>query len=269
MSYVIMCKNRIAKHPYVISDLRIKLYTLEEACYYIYQNMLLCSEEILDEAFLIWFKEELGLEDLYEKLKVVFEKEAKASRIAYFILEYADFFRRSEIDEICKCIQKSGEYSMWSRRKMRADLSFERGNFKDAIRDYEEMLTTKDEHPDAEVHDVIYNIGCCYGGMMYYDIAYMWFSHALEYTDSPEDDIKGILICKKMTLSDYEYKQYLLNHNQYSNIAEALEKDWEEAEQDFSKSDEIKKMSTIWEGKQGRNTEYYETIEQIVASWKD
>ncbi len=150
-----MCKNRIAKHPYVISDLKIKLYSLEEACYYIYQNMLLCSEEILKESFINWFDEELGLTELTEKLREVLKKEPKADRVAYFILEYADYFKRSEINDVCSCIRKSGEFSLWKRRKMRADLSFEKGNLREAIRDYEEMLVNENEHLKSEVHDVI------------------------------------------------------------------------------------------------------------------
>ena len=39
MGKIILCRAREAKQPLVVKDIGLKIYTLEELCYFIYNNI--------------------------------------------------------------------------------------------------------------------------------------------------------------------------------------------------------------------------------------
>ena len=47
MSYILFCKGKRAEKPYFVADIRKKIYTIEELCYYLYHNTTLCGEELV------------------------------------------------------------------------------------------------------------------------------------------------------------------------------------------------------------------------------
>ena len=61
MSGYILCQVKRAKNPYYISNISTNIYSIEELCYYLYHNIYLLDETIINEQLLVWMKEELHL----------------------------------------------------------------------------------------------------------------------------------------------------------------------------------------------------------------
>ena len=53
MSSLILCKSRGAKTPYVFNVTDTKIYTIEELCYYIYNNIYILTEKVFDEKLIL------------------------------------------------------------------------------------------------------------------------------------------------------------------------------------------------------------------------
>ena len=51
MGKIILCRAREAKQPLVVKDIGLKIYTLEELCYFIYNNIYFISIDFFDDDF--------------------------------------------------------------------------------------------------------------------------------------------------------------------------------------------------------------------------
>ena len=57
-----------------IENISTNIYSIEELCYYLYHNIYLLDETIINEHLCDWIKNELGLLKLYQKLYRILEK---------------------------------------------------------------------------------------------------------------------------------------------------------------------------------------------------
>ena len=54
MGKLILCSSAIAKQPYCFPMTKTKVYSIEEVCYYIRNNIYMMQEEVFDKAFADW-----------------------------------------------------------------------------------------------------------------------------------------------------------------------------------------------------------------------
>ena len=60
MSYD-LCLLKQAEKPYYIENIRTGIYSLEELCFYLYHNICLIDDTIMNEGLCDWIRDELGL----------------------------------------------------------------------------------------------------------------------------------------------------------------------------------------------------------------
>jgi tetratricopeptide (TPR) repeat protein len=268
MSYVIFCKGHQAKKPYLIQDLKLHIYSLEELCYYIYSNVSLCDQELLKPELAAWLEYQCGLPDLAESLRVVLQKTPAAERVAAQIFTYADYLGRQEREAICETIRKYSLLGVYERRKMRGDYFYLDGKYQEAIKDYEEMLVKEAYDDEKMKHHLLYNIGCCYGAMFYYDIAYGWFLQAAAMDISKGEDIMAALFCRRMSLDDHAWEEYLAAHEELATFAPPMEKQMKLLEEAWEKEPDAQKFTAFRKGPEGRKTDYYAYMTKCLDEWK-
>ena len=61
MGKLILCSSVIAKNPYCFPMTKTKVYSIEEVCYYIRNNIYMMQEEVFDRGFADWIRGELGM----------------------------------------------------------------------------------------------------------------------------------------------------------------------------------------------------------------
>ena len=59
-----LCRAKAAKHPFYIESIDINIYTIEELCFYLWKNVSLLDESILNEKLCDWLEK---YTDLAEK----------------------------------------------------------------------------------------------------------------------------------------------------------------------------------------------------------
>ena len=69
MSKTILCQVPRAEHPYYVQDIDLNLYSIEELCCYIDQNLALVDLRFFGESLQAWLREELGLGGLADRLR--------------------------------------------------------------------------------------------------------------------------------------------------------------------------------------------------------
>ena len=59
-----LCRAKAAKHPFYIESIDINIYTIEELCFYLWKNVSLLDESMLNEKLCDWLEK---YTDLAEK----------------------------------------------------------------------------------------------------------------------------------------------------------------------------------------------------------
>ena len=75
MGRVILCETVPATTSYIFPNTKIEVFSYEELCYYMYNNIALVSEEYIGVAMFHWIEQELHLPDLADSLRALKEKE--------------------------------------------------------------------------------------------------------------------------------------------------------------------------------------------------
>lgn len=268
MSYVIFCKGQRAVKPYVIEDLKLRIYSMEELCFYIYSNVSLCDRELVKPELAAWIEHQCGLPDLSGSIRVILEKDPRAERIAAQIFAYTDYLTRQERDAVCEKIRKYSLLGLNERRKMRGDYFYLDGKYQEAIKDYEEMLVQEAYDDEKMHHSLLYNIGCCYGAMFYYDIAYGWFLQAAAMDLAKGEDIMAALFCKRMSLDDREWEKYLETHQEFAAFAPPMERQRESLLEQWEKTPEAEELASYRRGPEGRKKDYDTYMSKCLEEWK-
>ena len=71
MGSLILCHSKRAKRPYEISRVHMRIYTIEELCYYLCNNLYLIDYTIMNRRLCDWLEDELGLAKMAEDLRRV------------------------------------------------------------------------------------------------------------------------------------------------------------------------------------------------------
>ena len=69
MGSLILCHRKKAKQPYEISRVHMRIYTIEELCYYICNNLYLIDYTIINRQLCNWIDTELDMKELADKLR--------------------------------------------------------------------------------------------------------------------------------------------------------------------------------------------------------
>ena len=92
MAGLILCKSKKARSPYCIESTGVRVYTLEELCYYLYYNIHLLGSSWINEKLLVWLNEELTLRKLAEDLEQVMKKGGSLKEMISLIMKESSYF---------------------------------------------------------------------------------------------------------------------------------------------------------------------------------
>ena len=71
MGNLILCHDRHAAHPYEITRIHCRIFTIEELCYYLCNNLYLIDYTIMNGQLCDWLDEELEMKALASELRDV------------------------------------------------------------------------------------------------------------------------------------------------------------------------------------------------------
>lgn len=144
MSGYILCQTKKAEHPYFVESISTNIYTIEELCYYLYHNLYLVDQTIINEDLCKWLAEELELTQLASKLRQVMEREAGAEEILYPVFKEINYLTYEELKALNGRLTELNKESTAIRKKRKGDALVENGMYVNAIRVYQKLLDQTD-----------------------------------------------------------------------------------------------------------------------------
>ena len=107
MGSLILCHKKKASQPYKITRIHRKIYTIEELCYYLCNNLYLIDYTIMNEKICEWLYSELDMKELARDLLDLLQKNGTIEQFVLRILEQAKIYSEPEMEQCSGSSERS------------------------------------------------------------------------------------------------------------------------------------------------------------------
>ncbi len=187
MSGYILCQVKRANMPYYIENISTNIYSMEELCFYLYHNIYLLDDTILNEELCFWIRDELGLKRLAQKLYQLLDEEWKIGDFILPIFKEINYLSLTEFRKLNAKIQQLAQEPAVLRQKLKGDYLMEHDKYVNAIRIYQKALHEKISKEEQDrlggqfIGGVYHNMGCAYARLYQMEEAIACFSKAYDH----------------------------------------------------------------------------------------
>ena len=208
MSGYILCQTNRASLPYFIENISTNVYSIEELCYYLYHNLYLVDQTIMNEGLCNWIQEELELTGLAAKLRSKIGKFVSVEDILYPVFKEINYLTYEELKNLNVRLQKMNAEAPAMREKQKADALMENRMYVHAIQVYQKLLEREnlEEIREGLTESVYHNLGCAYSYLFQMEKAVDCFRKAYEGGRS-RTSLESYLIAFGMTRTPAEYEK--------------------------------------------------------------
>lgn len=234
MGSLVLCHERHAVQPYEIARIHCKIFTIEELCYYLCNNLYLIDYTIMNEQLCAWLEEELGLSELAERLRDVIYTKGSIEKYVLTILKSSRIYKDAEMIQIQNVLERLKNQKDIERQKYKGDNLLESGEIEEAILVYQAILNEeKDESVDAKFYGRIYAaLGAAYGKMFLYQESAKMYDRAYQICEEKEL-LKPYLYASYKYMSLEEYHILLTKHEEYVEINAQMRQEIEDVKNAF------------------------------------
>ena len=265
MSTMILCRDKLAVNPLYISCSDVRIYSNEELCYYIYNNIYIITNDFISDElihFLRYETKDMALADRVEQMK---KSDAGLAAILVTILKSVDYYSISQIDKISEILSTLDSQNVYERLRSRADTYLDRKRYFKATDCYKQIIKEyKNDAPGAFTARIYHNTGVAYAGMFMYDKAAESFKLAYE-TGQYSESYDAYLAAKYF---DERNKELIVED--VSDRELAVRKHIEGVMDNARYQEEYRKLEELVKRKEHGDVAYYhKAVKDILSSWKD
>lgn len=173
MSELILCCFPCAAKPYYLENAKQNIYSIEELCYFLQDNIYLLDENIMTMEFCDWLETELGAAQLAAKLRRLIEERSGFSVFCMQIIRDSGYFSKNEMQFLGMKLQKMDHQSNFENRKIKADQYMEKKLYLLALSEYRNLLlNATNSQSDIRVSgDIWHNMGTAYARLFCFERA--------------------------------------------------------------------------------------------------
>lgn len=270
MGKLIICNGKQAEKPYYFKLTDTSVYSIEELCYYIYNNIEIIQEDLFDLSLVTWLQEELGLQERGDKLRFLLEGKAGLKDYVVCILCSADYYSEDEIKKLIYIMDEFVGLSPFDKRKKKADNYVKYRQFTAAQTEYEGLL----ESPDAAGTDsaaygsLMHNLAVAQINTMGLAEAAERFKEAYERSHSKES-LRKYFYALILTRQDERLKQEMMNYGASPDYLEQLQNELENFYEEAEASEGYQVINNLKEQKEnGRIVPFYDMAGDVINRWK-
>lgn len=206
MGRVILCETQPSSTSYIFPNTKIEVFSYEELCFYIYNNVALILEEHIGVPLFNWIESALCLPELAAKLRIIKEKDTTdLTDLLTTILTYREFYTIPEVKEFIFQMERMKGLSQPQFRKLQADGFLRYRKYIKAAAIYDEIL---DQNPELKNEKLL--------GSIYHNKG-VALAHNFELQEAMESYQKAYELLGN-TRSIYEYLLLLATLRERSDV---------------------------------------------------
>ncbi len=207
MSGYILCQVKKAEKPFFIENISTNIYSIEELCYYLYNNLYLIDSSLINQKLCTWIEEELELPKLAAKLRPYIGRDAGLEEVLYPVFKEINYLAYEELRSLNARIEIRNAEAEEIREKRKGDALMENRMYVNAIRVYQKLIEKEDAAAilDEMRERIFHNQGCAYSYLFQMDKALDCFWMAWQVRKS-EESLKTYLLAYRSvhTQEDFE-----------------------------------------------------------------
>ena len=269
MANVYECVGRYAQTAYTIKNTMIRVWCLEELCYYICEHAVLLDDSFASQDLLDWLAEECGLKELARQLKTTRRQSMKLESFILEILDAAHYADETEKKEIARVIRANRDMPALERSMVLAEYFLREGHYIQALDLYDELERTQAAKLGKQERAVILlNRGVVYARLFYYEEAAEYFRKSYEMGGG-EVALFSYLAAKRMRLKDGEYLKFLSTLPQgYKETAE-VEQELEKLRRQYGETPQNARQKELRQLKSiGNSAEFEQMTQRLLEEEK-
>ena len=218
-----ICLGKYARKGYEPEHMGIKVYSVEELCFFIKENAFFIDETFVNTSLGEWLEKECELKELGEELNRAAKRGSKVVEFISILLDYAGFFCREETEEIKQLLLANSSRSVFQKRKARADVLVNKGSYAAALRIYKDLLSELPEEENKLEGELYHGCGVCLSKLFYFTKAGQEFLRAYEITGQLKS-YRQYLWTKRLSMDEKEFLEFLKKHKEaYEDSVEITE----------------------------------------------
>lgn len=203
MGRIWLCQEKTADIPFFLEDEKINIYSLEEMCYYLYQDMDVI-DSVLDERLFCWIERELDCLELAEELRKGVLQGKDSFWCIEKILWRSGYYSKEELGRIQETAEQMRNKNQPERYKLRADKLLQGRKYKTALREYRRILKLEELDDPVLEGRILHNMGTAYAGQMLFEQAAACYEQAFEKTGFGESRLQYLLALSYMERQELE-----------------------------------------------------------------
>jgi tetratricopeptide (TPR) repeat protein len=190
---LLLCTKK-AKAPYTLPQSDKKVYSIEELCYYLYNNSYMITEDFFCKELADFIEIDLGLPSVSSKIKRGIDFKENLTSMVMYIMDACAYYSQEEKAQYIKSLESISSKSPAQRVKARADMLLNNRKYTSAITAYSIILEKKEISQEKDYYsDIVNNIGIAYVNMFEYEEAIRYFKMA--YNLYNKEDYMDNLLC--------------------------------------------------------------------------
>ena len=260
MGAVIICRGEPAETPYYIESMGIRIYSMEELAYFLYENVYLVDKKMLGSRLWEWLRTEMHNPELADRLQKGAEAGGSLQNMVLTILRSVDFYTQDELTQLTAKMKILNTYQEQERLKLRADEYYMGGNYQAAIYEYQKILDIRqNDRLGVKFYAHVWNnLGVCCCRLFLFGKAARAFRTSWQYQKDPEV-LKEYVYAMRLGLSDEDFEEAMELQNirgeQLEEMTEEYERLQKEAGEHLEAADLPKRLYEL-EREYERNTRY-------------
>lgn len=267
MTNVILCIGAQATTPYYVKEACIHLYSIEELCYFLYNNAYILDDSFVNDKLTEWIATETQLEIVAEKITAVEGKKGALANLVRILNNEIGFYFEEEWSNLIEDIEHNSRMSQGERRKIRADGLLKSERYSQALEEYETLAKDEKNGEPALRARIFHNMGVCAANLFlferaaeYFELAYNTYSNTESYTE--------MLCAMKMYMSPTQYVDYLAKHTESYEDSLEVERKFEILKLTWGEQPSYKYFRELDKQKEDGNS-YYDSVDRLADEIKE
>ena len=186
--------------PYHFGLSGIRIYSLEELCYYIKNHVYAVSLETFGDDLIYWIEKNLGDKLLAKRMREAKKNERSLKEMVRMTLLSIDYDSKEEIREIQKTIEEIELQNPVEAKKVEADNYLRYGKLLEALLTYEKVDLMMEENEDMVTREfkgnVYHNMGIAYARLTNGNAALECFKKAFALNQSERTRDSWLMLLK-------------------------------------------------------------------------
>ena len=271
MGELLLCQEPVTSFPYYIEGVSVNIYSMEELCYYISNNIYLLEKSFMCEELCAWVEKELHNPSLAERLRALLREDGRLSEFVLAILKAGGYCTKNEIADICTVIAQMEEKSDFECSKIRADRLMDKEKYLSSIYEYKRLLDSKEaaEEPREILGNIWHNLGTAYARLFLFEEAISCYETAYRMNQQ-EESYREMLYAYRCLHDEQGFIRAAREHGMDESAMQALRDELTAAGQ----CEEIRRFEEPLEelaqlSADGRRQRYVREIRKIISQWKE